>query len=271
MSTHPRNGIEPVDPIVQAGTLSGTQSIQRAFSLLREIAGRNRAGARLSELAAATGLRRSTTHRIAQSLVAERMVMQDADTRRYFLGPMAYELGLAAAPRFDLRERCQEALTRIAEKTGDTVFLTARSGFDAVCIDRREGNFPIKAFTLEVGGRRPLGVGGGSLAILSGLPDEEMRLLVEHNGARLAEWDGLTPAGLIAQARRAQKLGYVVRDIHTVAGIRTIAMAIRNGAGVPFAAISVSAITSRMPERRQHELAAMLKEEIRDVERRLTS
>ena len=92
-----------------------------------------------------------------------------------FSAPWCSSSGLTATPRFNLREICHPALARIADATGDTVFLTQRSGLDAVCLDRREGTFPIKTFTLEVGMRRPLGVGTGSLAILSALPEEDIQ------------------------------------------------------------------------------------------------
>ena len=75
-------------------------------------------------------------------------------------------------------------MARIAEATGDTVFLTQRSGLDAVCVDRQEGTFPIKTFTLEIGMRRPLGVGTGSLAILSALSEEEIQAIVNSNPPR---------------------------------------------------------------------------------------
>ena len=117
--------------------LTGTQSIERALTLVREIAAHNRGGSRLLDLATRTGLQRPTVHRMLKCLAAENMVQQDSDTHRYFLGPMVFELGLTAAPRFNLREICQPALSRIAEATGDTVFLTHRSGLDSVCLDRR--------------------------------------------------------------------------------------------------------------------------------------
>ena len=44
----------------------------------------------------------------------------------------------------------------------------ASSGADAVCIDRRLGSYPVKTLTVEVGTKRPLGIGAGSLAILRG-------------------------------------------------------------------------------------------------------
>src|ERR1044071_10435578 len=120
----------------EASRLSGTQSIERALTLIREIAAHNRTGSRLLDLASRTGLQRPTVHRMLKCLTLENMVLQDPQSHRYFLGPMVFELGLTAAPRFDLREVCQPSMRRIAEETGDTVFLTQRSGFDAVCVDR---------------------------------------------------------------------------------------------------------------------------------------
>ena len=250
--------------------LTGTQSIERALTLMREIAAHNRTGSRLLDLANRTGLQRPTVHRMLKCLTAENMVLQDPQSHRYFLGPMVFELGLTAAPRFDLREVCHPSMRRIAEETGDTVFLTQRSGLDAVCLDRQEGTFPIKTFTLEIGMRRPLGVGTGSLAILSALTEDELRQVVTSNTPRLPEY-GLTPTSLIAQVKRAQKLGYAVREVPTLAGVRSVGHALHNGTGTPFAALSVSAISSRMSEKRVGDLATLLRSESRSIEKQLAA
>jgi DNA-binding IclR family transcriptional regulator len=254
----------------ESARLSGTQSIERALTLMREIAAHNRSGSRLLDLASRTGLQRPTVHRMLKCLTLEDMVQQDPDTHRYYLGPMVFELGLTAAPRYNLREICHPALNRIAEATGDTVFLTQRSGLDAVCLDRQEGTFPIKTFTLEIGMRRPLGVGTGSLAILSALSEDEVRHVVTANAPRLPEY-GLTPTSLLAQVKSAQKRGYAVREMPSLAGVRSIGQAVHNQSGVAFAALSVSAISSRMSEKRIAELATMLRNETRLVEKQVAS
>jgi len=253
-----------------SAVLSGTQSIERALWLLREIAAHNRGGSRLLDLSTRTGLQRPTVHRMLKCLVAEGMVQQDPDSHRYYLGSMVFELGLSAAPRFNLREICHPSLTRIADATSDTVFLTQRSGLDGVCLDRHEGTFPIKTFTLEIGMRRPLGVGIGSLAILSALPEEEIKHTINSNAPRLNE-HGLTPASLLGQVRRAQKLGYALRENPSLAGVRSMGYAIHNSSGVAFAALSVSAISSRMTEKRVLELATLLKAEVRQIEKQLAA
>ena len=254
----------------EAGRLSGTQSIERALTLMREIAAHNRTGSRLLDLASRTGLQRPTVHRMLKCLAMENMVLQDPDSHRYYLGSMVFELGLTAAPRFNLRDICHPAMNRIADATGDTVFLTQRSGLDSVCVDRQEGTFPIKTFTLEIGMRRPLGVGTGSLAILAALSDEEVRRVVAANTPRLPDF-GLTPTSLLAQVKRAQKLGYAVREMPSLAGVRSVGHALHNQGGTAFAALSLSAISSRMTEKRVGELAALLRSEARLVEKQIAN
>ncbi|MGH8649199.1 MAG: helix-turn-helix domain-containing protein, partial [Burkholderiales bacterium] len=54
--------------------LTGTQSIERALTLLREIAAHNRSGSRLLDLATRTGLQRPTVHRMLKCLTTESIV-----------------------------------------------------------------------------------------------------------------------------------------------------------------------------------------------------
>ncbi len=252
-----------------AARVSGTQSILRTTLLLREIAAHNRTGLRLVDITSSTGLDRSTAHRILQCLVEEHLLQQDA-SRRYFLGVVAFELGLSAAPRFNLRDFCEGSLNRIASKTGDMAFLTVRSGFEAVCLDRKEGNYPIRTHTFEIGARRPLGIGAGGLAILSALPADEIRRIVTANAGRLKAHSGVTAQKLLAQVEQSQRLGYTVRE-GSVSGARAIGTPLRNRFGEPFAALSISAISSRMSEDRHPELIALLRTEVRAVEERLSA
>lgn len=248
---------------------SGTQSIQRAALLLREIAARNRQGMRLVDVAQSSGLQRPTVHRMLKCLAAENLVAQDPDTRRYFLGPLVFELGITAGPRFNIQDICRNSLDRIASETGDTVFLTLRSGDDSLCVDRREGAFPIKTFTVDVGSRRPLGVGAGSLAILAALPEEEIEEVVGRISRQLQPFGKLNANELMSLVKRAHRLGYALNDVRTIAGVTAIGLPIHDASGQPIAAISVSAITARMTSGRQRELVELLKREIRGIERQL--
>ncbi|MDR3400076.1 MAG: IclR family transcriptional regulator [Pandoraea sp.] len=255
-------------PVGKAPPL-GTQSVHRAVTVLREIAAHGLKGMRLSDIADALSLERPTAHRIVKGLVAQGMLMQDSQTRHYHLGHVVYELGLAASPHFSLRELCQPTLQALAEKSGDSVFLMVRSGLDAVCIDLLEGGYPIQTRTLEIGGRRPLGVGAGSLALLMSLaPDEQARVMTTNAG-RLSAFGNLTEAGLQKAVDTSVAAGYAINEEDVLPGVSAIGMAIRPRQGQPYAAISIAAIESRLSGARRAEMAKLLQKEVRALEKKL--
>lgn len=245
---------------------AGTQSIERAARVLRIIASHNSHGLRLVDISKQAKLERPTAHRILKCLIAEGLVRQSAETRRYFLGHLIFELGLAASSSFNLRDICHPSLVRLAEKTGDTVFLAIRSGADSVCIDRVEGSFPIKTLTLEVGTRRPLGVGAGGLALLMKLPAPTQREIISANALRMADYNNLTVPALMRLLQRCQELGFARNDAQVTPGATSVALPIHSRSGEPILAISIGAISSRMVEDRQKELVSMLKAEIKTLE-----
>lgn len=253
----------------QPPNVAGTQSVERTVALLRELATTGIRGTRLVDLAARTQIEYPTAHRILQCLVQHRLIEKDPLTRRYSLGPLVYELGLAARPRTDLREVCEPMMQRLAERTGDTVFLNVRSSLDAVCIDRREGSYPIKAWVYEIGARRPLGVGAGGLALLMRLPWPEIQQVVKQNASRLTAYGKLSTQSVLAALKRARDNGHVVTSGVVVPGVTSVALPFGGRYGVPWAAVTVSSISSRMPAPRQRELAMLLLEEIGSIEEKL--
>ncbi len=245
----------------------GAQSIHRAVVLLREIASTGRAGVRLVDLVARTGLEHPTVHRMLKALAAEGMVQQHPENRRYALSHLVYELGLAATPRVDLRAICQAPLDRLAQASGDTVFLNIRSGFDTVCLDRREGWFPIKTLVYDVGSRRPLGVGAGGLALMLSLSPAEIEEIMTVNAGRITAYGNLTPESLLGALRRSQELGYGLSENQAVPGVSAVGVPVRGPSGAPLGAMSIAAISSRMSDARKAELCALLRAEAQEVER----
>lgn len=252
-----------------AAHLWGTQSVHRAVTILMEVAARNMRGLRVYEIAALMGLERPTAHRIVKGLAAQNMLTQDPDSKAYKLGPLVYELGLAASPHYNLRETCAPTLKRLAEKTGDSAFLVARSGFDAVCLDRVEGSYPISARTLDVGGRRPLGVGAGSLAILVALPQDEIERVIEVNSPRFAAFGNQTPQRLRNAIRQSRAAGYAINNQDVLDGVGAIGIALRPRRGSAYVAVSLAGIASRFTGPRREELAQLLAKEVRALEKRL--
>lgn len=246
----------------------GTQSIHRAVTMLREIAA-YRKGTRLVDIANAMGLERPTAHRIVKGLMSQGMVMQDRTTKCYRLGHVVYELGLAASPYYNLKEICQPTLMRLAERTGDSVYMVVRSGFDSVCIERLEGSYPIKARTMEVGTRRPLGIGAGSVALLLGLSDAEIEQVIAINTPRMPTFGMITGDRLREVIARSRKAGYAINEEDVLPGVAAIGAPILPRTGQPYAAVSIAGVNSRLAGARREELAQMLHKETRALAKKL--
>lgn len=257
--------------MAQARDKGGTQSIDRTIGLLKELALYGAKGARVSELASALRLEYPTVHRVVRCLASHRMVERDETTLRYSLGPLVYELGLSVPAKLNLREICDSVTTRIAETTGDTVFLNVRSGLDVLCIDRKLGTFPIKTLIFEVGNRRPLGVGAGGIALLMPLVDEELDSVLRANTLRWQSYASLKAKNVLSMVRQARERGYVVTEDIVVRGVSAISLPFGGRHGVPAAAISVACVPSRMPKSRHPEIVTLLKDEIATMEKMLAS
>jgi DNA-binding IclR family transcriptional regulator len=241
---------------------SGTQSIERAFAILKEVSAASANGMSLSALVSRMNLNRTTIFRIVKCLTSVDAVRYDAGAKRYFLGPLALEFGIAARhQQLDLSTLCSPVLARIAQATGDTVFLMLRSGDDSICIDRWLGSYPVKTLVAEIGTQRPLGIGAGGLAILSALPEHERTRIISSNAVRVLQF-GSSAGKLASAVRRARIEGYVSSAAHGVKGVISVGLPILDPLGRPLAALSVTAIADRMLKSRQREVIAMLRAEI---------
>jgi DNA-binding IclR family transcriptional regulator len=251
------------------GPAGNMLSLERAISLLNVVA-ESDAGLRLKDAAQALGLSTSTAHRILSALVEHRMLRQiDVDgSRIYIPGSSLYRLGQAAARHYSLVDLARPSMRRLAERTQDTVFLSARDRDEAVCLDRVVGDYPIKTLTLSVGDRRPLGVGAGSLALLAALPEAERSAIVRNDRSREQRYPAFTPESLTKWVNAANRLGYAHNPERVNPGMSAVAVAIRGADGAPLGAISVAAVRSRMQGERLLEIVNLLKEECANVAQR---
>lgn len=262
----------PLSETPKPETQTGTQVLHRASRLLRAVAAKNRVGSRLTDLCNVVGIERPTGHRILQALVGEGLLRQNEVSKRYYLGTQIYEMGLVATPRFDIRDMCHPFLQGIASETGDSTFLTARVGFDGVCLDRVEGNFPIRVFIIEVGLRRPLNVGGGAITILSCLEDEEIERILRANAERCRDrFPRYSEANVRRLIETTRSQGFLTNEVIELPSVRTFAMPIRNPDGSPVAAISTSTISPRLDGERFEAVKATISEAVRGIEHQLAT
>ena len=250
------------------GKVAGAQSIRRAVRILRILAAGQERGVRLTDIVSESELNRSTAHRILRVLVEEGAVEQDPDTQRYMIGQEVSLLGLARVARFPIKSIAEPYLRYLCEQVGDTAYLTIRSGFDSICVDRKTGPYPVKVLSIEVGARRPLGVGVGGLALLACLSEGDAIDIIKANEQRLARHK-LSVGRLAERVRAARAKGYAYTEVGVVPGTRALAVPVWGEDGEAAAAISIAAIADRMPAARVSGLVGLMREQAELVSRRL--
>ena len=145
---------------------------------------------------------------------------------------------------------------RLSQETGDTAFLSVPRDVYSICVHREEGPYPIRIHALHAGDRHPLGVGAGSLALLSALPDHEVKEVLAANAEILADnYPHHPPNVLRAMVKEARAKGYALNPGMLLPGSWGIGVAIRGQDGRPIGALSIAAIESRLGEARQQKLA----------------
>lgn len=238
-------------------TPHGTQLIARVAKVLRALPHGSASGRRLREIAHATQLTEPTVRRILAALVREQFVSKDEASKRYRLGPIAFELGLASGYQERFIERCQAIVEHVAAESGDTTTFVKRSGVEAICLIEKSGSYPIHVRLEDVGLRFPLGVSTGGVALLSGLDASEVDDILANELFATAP---LSPARIRERVENARRLGYAdISDI-PMPGVRGIGILVPSASGQPTFAITVAAVQSRLTDDRVEGILALLRE-----------
>lgn len=246
---------------------TGTQSLERGFALLNEVAASDISGIRLVDLVARTKMARSTAHRLLGCMVEEGLLIQEADGR-YHLGRNVYNLGLLATHRYDVNGFGFGPLRALAESLGDTVFLTRRVGLDMVCVERIEGENAVKILSMTIGTRRPLGIGAGGLALLASLDKTEADAIILENQKRIETYYGEVITNRLGhRVQIARRNGYALSRGLLTSGVVGVGVAVEIPRSVPTLSLSVVTREAGLSTRHRADIVKQIRTAAREVSR----
>src|SRR5919201_594126 len=127
-------------------------------------------------------LSRSTTHRYVATLAALGYLQQDAETKKYRLGPRVLDLGFSAINSMELRHVSAPHLRELSEAAGHTVNMAVLDGGEIVYIERcrsSHGGRPAIDLNLHVGSRLPAYCTSMGKVLLAFLPAAELRTTLD--------------------------------------------------------------------------------------------
>ncbi|MGV2288260.1 IclR family transcriptional regulator [Trinickia sp. YCB016] len=143
-------------------SLSGALQLMTYFTARQPVWG-------VRELAKASGVHHAVVHRVLATFAESGFLVQD-EIGRYSLGLRWFEMGEVARKAFSPSEVVQPALDRLAQQSGETVFLSWLDGHDGLCVDIVQSQHELR-FSIELGQRFALVAGSHGKAILAFQPE----------------------------------------------------------------------------------------------------
>ena len=238
-----------------------TRSLHRAVGLLRLLASHARIGWRLSDLAKHTELDPATVHRLLTGLCDTGLATRVPGSKHYTLGPLAFELGLAATPYFDLGRLAHARLAALATELNGTLFLKTRSGLESVCLARHDGAGLVPSLMLDVGGRRPLCLTAGGVAMLLPLPMAEQKRIETANQRTIERQDRTRWTGISQMLVRSRQLGFALNLGDIATGISAVSVSMPTEGRAPLASLTLALTGTALTEATAPDLAARLQRE----------
>jgi IclR family transcriptional regulator, acetate operon repressor len=223
------------------------ESVDNALRILQML--RDSGQVRVSEAAAELGIARSTAHRLLAMLVYRDFAVQ-AEDRSYRPGPAVSAEPLRGEPAQRLRQVMRPHMQALCDQVAETINLVVRLGTQTRFLHTVES-----ARVLRVGDRQgtilPAWKTSGGKALLAELPDAQLTALLRGSNGRPPE--GMTAAerrALVSQLRLVRDQGYAENIEESESGVCAIGLCVRDKAGDPVAALSVSAPSVRYTQER---------------------
>ena len=220
-------------------------AIAKAFGVLEHLA-HAREPSRLSAVALALGLQKSTVHRTLATLSALGYVEQVHETGCYRVTLKVWELGASAVEEHPVKRAAAAFLHDLHKTTGETVSLTVLAGDDVLYLDKVMSPRAIR-FTTRAGSRVPALLTAGGKAMLAHLPDARER--IERSAARLEKPGRIDVKALLRELAQVRERGYAISSYSP--GVISLAAPVMARDRRPAAALSVSAPAERVTAKKK--------------------
>lgn len=202
---------------MQAGPL------YKIFSIIETVVSHQYTGMAYAEIVEATGLPKSSVHRVLKELTHMGYLSFSPDTKKYRGSMRLAAIGADIMANFDLREHVRPYLLELHRETEHTSNTGIRDGMVGVFIDKIESrDYGIKLFS-EVGKTFPLHCTGLGKALLAWGPPETTRALLAGPMEPLTENTITDPDRLLEELEDVRRKGYAVDHEEITRGIMCVA------------------------------------------------
>ena len=178
---------------------AGIQSVEVGFGLL-QVLGDAAGPLMLRDLARAANMSAAKAHRYLVSFQRLQLVVQDASSTRYDLGPAALKLGLASLSRLDAVKLARQRITQLMEEIGHTLALAVWGNHGPTIVHWEESPSAVTV-NLRLGDVMPLLSSATGLCFAAYAPKEAIAPMLKEEMARVQKQGRTELPGTLAEVR----------------------------------------------------------------------
>jgi IclR family acetate operon transcriptional repressor len=218
----------------------GIQSLERAFSILEEIA-QHADGINLADLTKRVDLHNSTTFHLTKTMAALGYVQQNPSTKRYQIGAKLFTLAASAFNEVTLVNLATPILEELSQLTGETAHFAIMSGNDVVVAARVAGPGALQ-LNFRQGGVWPAHCTALGKVLLAGRTEAQVESFLASSQPLFActPRSITDPDQLRQEIERTRRAGLGYDDAEFDKDVRCVALPVYDFAGRVAGAIGVS-------------------------------
>lgn len=133
----------------------------------------------LRDLSKEMDINHTVIYRILKTFEERKIIVQNPSSKKYQLGSGLLPLFVTYKSRNTLSDLVVPVMNELSEKTGESVFLTWKEGYEGITVEIVESSNNIR-FTVSKGTRTPLYIGASTKSIMAFLTEQEKNEIVNQ-------------------------------------------------------------------------------------------
>lgn len=202
----------------------------------------------ISDLGKRLLLPKSTVHRLASTLIDAGVLEQNAESGKYRLGLVVFELGSLVRRKMDFYSEAKSFLMALRDKTGETVHLAILDQSSIVYINSLESTNAVR-MRIDVGTRKPAHATAAGKVLLAFQPAEALAKLFAAGLKERTVNTIVDPAAFRRELATIQTRGYAIADEENEIGVRSLAAPVWDHFGNVIAAVSIAGPAQRLTKK----------------------
>jgi IclR family transcriptional regulator, KDG regulon repressor len=233
------------------------QSLDRTFDIL-EILANEQNGMTLAQISERLSLPRSTVHRLLGVLLQRAFVRKSPESNKYRLGPGFIGLCSHYLNNLELKTESSPYMSELSKSTENTVFIAIRQNDRMVYVDSQEQFNSLRKYSI-IGQQKPLYCTSLGKALLMGLTDEEIRILLANEKfEKRGPNTHMNIESLLQDIRECRRRGWALDNQEAEPAINCVAAPIYDYRGQVIASISTFWVLAQYPEMVPEEIAVLV-------------